>query len=400
MIRWLCAVILAISLLSQGVPVAAAAPTAGPCYRFTVQSGALGMICIPSSGWNGDLVVYAHGYTNFNEPINFQNLTLPDGTSLPDLVQGLGFAFATTSYRQNGLAVLEGAEDIRQLVAAFRSAVAVPRHTYITGVSEGGLIAALLIERSPELFDGGLAACGPIGNFQRQLNYFGDFRVLFDAYFPGVLPSSAIAVPGEVIQNWESRYLPAVNSALAARPEAALELARVARAAVDSTYPLSVVSTTQNLLRYNIFATNDGITKLGGNPYGNLLRWYSGSSNDRLLNQRVQRVRADPIALFNVQRYQTTGRLTRPLVTLHTTGDEVIPYWHELLYQAKVQTSGQGALIPLTINRYGHCNFQAIEVVGAFVIMVARASNTTLPAQSLGISTTEAAQQVMRSTQP
>ena len=29
------------------------------------------------------------------------------------------FAFATTSYRQNGLAVLEGLEDVTQLVAAF-----------------------------------------------------------------------------------------------------------------------------------------------------------------------------------------------------------------------------------------------------------------------------------------
>jgi hypothetical protein len=34
---------------------------------------------------------------------------------------GLGYAFATTTYRQNGLAILEGVDDIRELVAAFPS---------------------------------------------------------------------------------------------------------------------------------------------------------------------------------------------------------------------------------------------------------------------------------------
>jgi pimeloyl-ACP methyl ester carboxylesterase len=134
-------------------------------------------MCLPASGWNGDLVVFAHGYIAFNQPLAFQNLTLPDGsTSLPTLVQSLGYAFATTSYRENGLAVLPGLDDIRELVTTFRTDHGIPRHTYLVGASEGGLVTTLLVERSPQLFRGGLAACGPIGDFPQQINYIGDFR--------------------------------------------------------------------------------------------------------------------------------------------------------------------------------------------------------------------------------
>jgi hypothetical protein len=39
----------------------------------TLPSGALYLICIPATGWNGDLVVYAHGYTPVTAPLDFQN---------------------------------------------------------------------------------------------------------------------------------------------------------------------------------------------------------------------------------------------------------------------------------------------------------------------------------------
>jgi pimeloyl-ACP methyl ester carboxylesterase len=373
---------------SYGSPAPAGAqalPSPGPCHQFSLPSGALGLICVPESGWNGDLVVYGHGYTAFNEPIGFQNLELPDGTPVPFLVQALGFAFATTSYRQNGLTILEGADDVRELVRAFRGAVLTPRHTYMVGVSEGGLITTLLVEQSPDLFSGGLAACGPIGDFRRQINYMGDFRVLFDYYFPGVLPPSPIAIPASLIAAWDDQYVPAVTAALAANPSAALELASVAGAAIEPRAPATVVPTTQKLLWYNVFGTNDAVRKLGGNPYGNSGRWYRGSSNDALLNRGVARFRASPIALRNLQRYQTTGRLSKPLVTLHTTGDEVIPYWHALLYRAKARPTGQGKLTPIRIDRYGHCNFTTAEIVSAFAVLVEQVTGGNVANQSTAI---------------
>src|SRR5687767_1242944 len=160
--RILVALLLAGSFL---LPVnASAQPTIPGCATGRLLSGALTLVCVPPA-WNGELVVFAHGYVPFNQPLGFYHLTLPDGTLIPQLVMGLGYAFATTSYRQNGLAVLEGVDDIRDLLAEFPS----PVRTHVAGVSEGGLVAALLAERWPELFASAVAACGPIGSFRAQI---------------------------------------------------------------------------------------------------------------------------------------------------------------------------------------------------------------------------------------
>ncbi len=119
-------------------------PTPGVCTDGTLPHGALSLICIPTKGWNGDLVVFAHGYVAYNQPLDFYNLDI-NGIYIPTLAQQLGFAFATTSYRQNGLAVLQGVEDVQELVVAFRTAAGrAPGHTYMIGASEGGIVTTLL----------------------------------------------------------------------------------------------------------------------------------------------------------------------------------------------------------------------------------------------------------------
>lgn len=380
-------VLLVLALLGGGGLGAApgsarAAPTPGPCQQGVLPSGALSLFCIPVTGWNGDLVVFAHGYVAFNAPLGFYHLNF-GSAYLPDLAQSLGFAFATTSYRTNGLAILEGVDDIRELVAAFPGVAGrPPGRTYITGASEGGIISALLVEQSPGVFGGGLAACGPIGDFRKQLNYFGDFRVLFDYFFPGVIPGSPISIPQQVIDDWDVTYVPAIRGALAADPVAAEELIRTSKAPVDPMDPATVVSTTINVLWYNVFATNDAGAKLGGNPYDNRRRWYRGSSDDVRLNLSVQRFEADPAALAALAPYQTSGLVTIPLVTPHTTGDEIIPFWHELLYLRKVRLSGRGRLTPIPIFRYGHCEFTTPELLAAFALLVWQVTGNPLDAIS------------------
>jgi hypothetical protein len=287
-------------------------------------------------------------------------------------VQSLGFAFATTSYRQNGLAILEGADDLLQLVAQFGATHSIPLRTYVSAVSEGSLVAALLAERSPDVFFGALAACGPIGSFNAQIDYVGNFRVLFDYFFPGVIPGSPIAIPPTVMTNWYSTYLPAIIAALAANPARAVELLRVAQAPYDPANPSTIVNTALDLLWYNVFATNDAVFKLGGNPFGNRLTPYFGSSNDLRLNLRVERFTAAPAALAALRAYRTSGDLRTPLVTLHTTRDDVIPIWQELLYLLKANTSGRGRFIPLPVARYGHCSFTTNEILGAFLLTVSQ----------------------------
>lgn len=359
----------ALAVLAAAAPAGAQSAVPQPCVDDRLPSGALARVCIPL-GWNGQLVVFAHGYVAPGLPLAFYDLALADGSSLPELVQALGFGFATTSYRQNGLAILEGVGDIRELVAFFRERYSTPTRTIVAGASEGGLVAALLAEQSPDLFDRGFATCGPIGDFRSQLNYFVDFRVLFDYFFPGLIPGSAMDVPSSVATNWSTAYVPAIGAALATNPGRALELLRVAKAPHDPALPATIVNTTLDLLWYNVFATADVVAKLGGNPYGNRLTWYYGSRNDLHLNARVARFTAAPRALAALRPYQTTGKLSIPLFTLHTTGDDVVPIKQELLYLLKYEPSGRGLFLPIPVSRYGHCNFTAAEVLRAFGLLV------------------------------
>jgi pimeloyl-ACP methyl ester carboxylesterase len=315
-------------------------------------------------------VVYAHGYIAFDKPLGFYHLTFGDVPPIPALIQALGYAFATTSYRQNGLAILEGVDDIRALVARFMASRSTPTRIHVIGVSEGGLIAALLAEQSPQLFASAFSVCGPIGSFRGQLNYFVDFRVLFDYFFPGLIPGSPIDIPSYVIANWESQYAPAVAAAVRADPDRSRELVRVARAAYDPANAATIPNTILNVLWYNVFATNDAIRKLGGNPFENRWKWYFGSRNDLRLNLQVRRFTASAAAREAVRAYETTGNPSIPLVTLHTTLDEVVPFWHQLLFLARVEPVSRGRFIPVPAFRYGHCNLTPTEVIASFLLAV------------------------------
>lgn len=342
---------------------AAAIPTA--CEESTLTSGARTKICVPL-GWNGQLVVFAHGYVP-NVPgvfgLDFHD-TLPDGTDLATLVQSRGFAYATTSYRQNGLAVLEGIDDVRGLVALFESRYGRPARSYLTGASEGALVAALLVERFPTLFTGAYATCGPIGSFRYEIDYLTDFRVLFDYFFPGVFEGDATHVTNNDVLGWLTGAAQMrVRERLLQEPQRALELLRTAKAAYDPRNLPTVVTTTLNVLQYNVLGSSDLQLKLGGSPYDNRLRWYVGSKNDLQLNLRVRRYAADVAAAMALRPYETTGNLRVPMVTLHTTADEIAPFTHEALYLVKARPSGRGRIIPLPVLRYGHCAFTVNELL-------------------------------------
>jgi pimeloyl-ACP methyl ester carboxylesterase len=369
------ALVVSTLLLSPALASNVAARTCDPDGVQT--SGAIYRICMPSR-WNGDLVLYAHGYVAFNEPIAIpeSQLTLPDGTSIPALINSLGFAFATTSYSTNGLAILQGLADMRELVTIFNATHGQARRVFIVGPSEGGLITTLAIERHPDVFAGGVAACGPIGSFRGQINYIGDFRVVFDYFFPGVIPGSPIVVPAATIESFESVIVPQIRTAIQQNPDAARQLLGVTGAAVDPDDPATIEETVIGLAWYAVFSANDAREKLGGQPFGNLLRLYTGSDDDRLLNRGVARFVASGAALNEIQqRYETTGRPGRPLVTIHTTGDEIVPYWHAQLYGLKTLLTGAVLKrhINLRIERYGHCNFTAGEALAAFAIMLVMA---------------------------
>jgi pimeloyl-ACP methyl ester carboxylesterase len=358
---------------------------AGPldgCEEGVQESGALYAICMPAEGkWNGDLVVFGHGYVSpFEElAIPEDQLVLPDGTTVPGLVTSLGFAFAVTSYSKNGLAVKEGVSDVVDLVGIFRDSHPSPRHVFLVGASEGGIITALAAERHPDVFSGAMALCGPVGDFCKQINYWGDFKVIFDYFFPNVLPGSPAGVPEYVIENWAD-YQAAVINALTSNPHAKEQLLRVTKAPIDPSDPNSVLETALGILWYNVFATNDGIAVLKGKPFDNTRRIYTGSDNDLRLNLLVKRYKADQAALNEMAAYyQTSGRLRIPLVTMHTTGDPIVPYWHEPIYRLKALLNGSSLLhTNIPVFRYGHCEFKAEELLAGFALMVLKTTGLDL----------------------
>jgi pimeloyl-ACP methyl ester carboxylesterase len=358
--------------------------------------------------WNGDLVIFAHGYVSVNEPLDipWSQMVFSDGMggviTLPFLVNSMGYAFATTSYSENGLAIQQGITDVLDLIEVFKTLVGTPNHIYLVGASEGGLVTALAIERYPGSFSGGLAACGPIGSFTGQVNYWGDFRVVFDYFMDtpdfDVLPGNAVNIPRSLMNKWDLVYVPRIAGVLAANPLHTQQLLSVTRAPIDFSDPTTIGKTTLGILWYNVFATNDAIDKLDGRPFDNSDRAYTGSFNDALLNAGVKRFKAQTSALTEIANYyETSGNLMRPLVTMHTTGDPIVPIWHQTLYSAKVPGVFPAfPYIPNTINRYGHCAFTLAEIQSGFGQLVGMVVGQ-LP-QMLPMTTLEADGQTIEDT--
>ena len=358
---------------------AQAAPLA--CEDGTQSSGATYRICMPTQ-WNNRLVVYAHGYVAPTRPVGIpaDQMNLPGSTFTVDqLITGQGYAFATSGYSTNGLAIQEGIADLVDVVEIFKAQKGTPEKVILVGVSEGGAITALALEQQADVFDGGLAMCGPYGSFREQVNYFGDFRVLFDHFLPNVLPPSAIDIPTDLLTTWEtSYYTNTVLPALTATNTTVLDqLLAVSTAAFDANDSTSKIESIKDLLWYNVFATNDAKVKLGGQPFDNVERSYGQNATDptidvQAINQAVARFGAEQAALTALSSYETTGHLTKPLITLHTTGDPIVPFWHATRYAAKTLAADNLALHEqIAVQAYGHCHFSTFDVLGAFNRLVA-----------------------------
>lgn len=385
LIRLAVACVIAMSLSAPSV-ASAQSPWPPFCQEGSLPShdpqypaNQLILTCIPPN-WNGQLVMYAHGYVpaQLLLALPANELFLPDGTFIPGMLLSQGFAFATTSYHKNGYAVEQARKDLNDLIKHFKTLVPPGslQKVFLIGASEGGEIAALMIEHFPDKYDGALALCGPIGGGPYQIQYLSDFRVAFDYFFPGVFSFGAADVPEDAFLNWESTYTPTIAGALVSDPAATTQLYNVSGAALDPLDQTSTVRTALSVLFYSIWGTNDLIATAGGMPYDNQSTLYFGSLDDAALNAGVERVESDGRAQAYMRRfYQTTGELQRPLVTLHNTLDPVVPFQHEVIYGGlAAQAGGSSFLTVIPVPRYGHCNFNLQEMAGAFGLLVQQAS--------------------------
>lgn len=350
-----------------------------PTQDSAYPSDQLILTCLPSN-FNGTLLIYAHGYVKPQEllalPEEFGNA---DIQGIVQQLLDLGFGVATSSYHKNGYAVEQAEADLNDLVDHVQAGEPDVDAVYITGASEGALIATMLVEKYPETYAGGLALCGPLAGVGYQIGYMADVRVLFDYFYPDVFPFGTLDVPHDAHAQWDGSDGFKAKSAAAIEddPDAIAQVFDVARVACDASAPDEAANCAQDILAYSVFGTNDLLETAGGWPESNIEKEYSRSEDDAALNAGVERFDGDPAASAYVrQYYRPSGLLQRPLVTLHSTRDPGVPYRHELRYFSRAAFLGTDDLLTvLPVDRPGHCKFTAEEVLGAFGALLLKADS-------------------------
>lgn len=343
-----------------------------------IGPGALWSIDVPAS-WNGDLVVWLHGYTNPAAPI-----ALPAFGPMRDAMLAQGYAVVASSYSENGYAVKLGMIQSHQLRGIFASRVGQPQRTYLVGVSLGGIIGALLLERFPKQYDGALLVSGVVGGSEKEMTYVGDIRVLFDALYPGILPGDLLHVPEgtNVLQE-----LGEAQAAIVANPQGAGIIAALARVTPEYASGSELVQTILTALGFQLQGANDIFARTHGHSFFENADWtYTGPVPQAVrdqINAAVARYSATPDAANYLERYGSPGGgLTLPVITLHNSRDPVVPFRHESWYLAAVTDH---AATPFLLQRmlaapYGHAVIQPAELSANLADLVQWVGTGTKPA--------------------
>jgi pimeloyl-ACP methyl ester carboxylesterase len=318
--------------------------------------------------WNGDLVLYAHGFTAPTAPV-----ALPTGEfadQARDLLLSRGFAVAFSSFSENGYAVKDGAQRTEELTALFRARLGRPKRVFLVGLSLGGQIVQMLAEQYPRRYAGAVTFSGVLGGTRRELDYVATVRVLFDYFYPGVLPGDLLHLPKGL--DLDRDVIGPAVAAMAAHPERAFALSQIAQAPVPFADGNELVGSIVQALVLQAIELEDLLRRTRGQSFfDNQKTVYAGPLPPELLadlNARVARHRSGPEAERFMERYyEPTGRLRIPLLALHATRDPVVPYFHEEVYRDRVAAAGRAGMLEQRVqDRYGHSGFGAEEIVAAF----------------------------------
>lgn len=342
-------------------------------YDGTIGGTNLYAFLVPDD-WNGELVLYAHGFIDAEEPLALP--TKDNVIAIRDRVVAMGFAWAYCSYRENGLAIKDGAWATRRLPHLFRAAVqADPSHTWLMAHSLGGLISVELAETHPGEYDGVLTMGGMIGGTRAQLDYVGHVRILFDLLYPDVLPGTVIDVPEGLDLNQDVIY--PVVGAVQADPMGLGVLSQLEQTPLPFRSGEELVESLVTAIGFNVRGIHDVLDRTNGRcPIDNFDTEYTptvpGTLPPALLAQinagaqRYDRVR--PTENLFDRHYEPSGELTVPMISLHNRFDPVVPAFHESLYAAMVAAEGNGAnLVQVFTERYGHTDFSADEAADALL---------------------------------
>lgn len=329
--------------------------------KGTVEVGTLDgvpyRIDVPA-GWNRGLVVYFHGYSE--TPVGYRIGADPREPIAPMLERG--FAVAQSAYSRPGWALAEGVPQSEALRLYFIQAYGKVTETFAAGKSMGGAMVAETMEENPMSYTGALDLCGAVeptyDAFQRRFA----LRAAFDFYFPGIMPP-LVPVPAEYRE----------SAALRARITAALKANPAGASAMRSLTGLHSDSDLVHDVSYFTFVLTDMQHRAGGNPFDNRNTIYtgtgvSGTAGDEELNDGVQRYAADERARrYLVAHYTPTGRLTRPMLAVHSTYDPVVPGSTLAQYANLIAEAGYSQnFVQQYVHRSGHCAISPKQIGESF----------------------------------
>ncbi len=332
----------------------------GPGARYSLDRPA---------DWNGDLVLYLHGYTNPAAPV-----ALPGNEAIRNRLLQEGFAVAASSYSENGYAVPQAMRQTHQLRGLFISRVGAPKRTFLFGSSLGGLAGLLLTERFPQTYAGSLLVSGVVGGTRVEAEYISDTKVLFDCLYPTV-PLGGLVTP-VAITDVNAQVVGPVMTALQANPNGLGILNLVTRHPLPGVSGQELATSLLNVLVFQLQGARDLHDRTHGHMFfDNANHTYTGPLPASILdplNACVARYSPSADARAWMEHYgEPSGELRIPVLTLHNTRDPVVPFFHEGLLADAVNAKGLGGnLVQRQKNSYGHTAFTTDELAQGFLDLV------------------------------
>lgn len=347
-----------------------------------VHAGAGYRIEVPEN-WNGDLVMWAHGFRG-----DGLELTV-DNHPLRQFLIANGYAWAASSYSKNDYDVAVGVADTHKLTTLFSGIVDNPDRVYLTGASMGGHVTAVAIEQYPNSYDGAMPICGVLGDYE-LFDFFLDYNVVAAA-----LADVDMTFPPDPVE-WQTESIPQITSTLAAAwpfgltpdGENLKSLTELRSGGERPLFDAAFPTWASFLLG---FGSLDGeVPRSPGVAVDNSDVVYQFDTDPELsmaeeeLNEEVLRVTADAAGNRNPGLNNVPvvgGDPTIPVLTLHNLGDLFVPFSMEQVYAERVAENGASDLVvQRAIRGVGHCDFTAEEFVTGFVDLVAWVEHGIRPA--------------------
>jgi pimeloyl-ACP methyl ester carboxylesterase len=355
---------------ASGTPATAKAPDFVALPGAKASFGKLGnaayQIEVPSK-WNGELVMYAHGFAGFGTDVAAE----PPPAALRKQLIAEGYAWAASSFSENGYTPGIGADDTLALKKFFEQTVGKAKRTYLAGASMGGNVVTLSLEHFPGEYDGALAVCGALGG-EEEIDFLMSWAAAAEF-------TSGVQLPiGQGANKMTSALLQQMSPALGTvdnPTQKGKQFIDIIRNLTGGPRPFFLEGfQDQYLANFGLLLLDPDRQSLSGRAATNAGVTYHISDGlgltDDAINAGIQRFLADPQArdaTAHPDAVPTTGNISAPLLTLHGTGDLFVPITQEVTYRQKADAAGKGdLLVQRVIRSGGHCKFTDQELTTAF----------------------------------